>query len=141
MEHVWENSDACNKGLMRGDIIVSVNGTQVKGSETILEIQNGLSVGDKVSLEVFRQGQYYEIEIALMDASALIDIPILSFSIKPATGGFLFPLFQQYDIMAFCGTISSVNSLYTKRPVSAIMVFTCNGVKWTGCVFMRGCEG
>jgi serine protease Do len=70
VEHVWENSDACNKGLMRGDIIVSVNGTQVKGSETILEIQNGLSVGDKVSLEVFRQGQYYEIEIALMDASA-----------------------------------------------------------------------
>lgn len=70
VEYVWENSDACKKGLIRGDIIVSINGKQVKGSETIFEIQNGLSVGDNVNLEIFRQGQYYEIEIALMDASS-----------------------------------------------------------------------
>lgn len=70
VEYVWENSDAFRKGLLRGDIIVSINGTRVKGSETIFEIQNGLSVGDNVNLEIFRQGQYYEIEVALMDASA-----------------------------------------------------------------------
>ena len=59
------------KSLMRGDIIVSVNGTQVKGSETILEIQNGLSVGTKVSLEKSSdKASTMKSEIALMDASA-----------------------------------------------------------------------
>lgn len=70
VDYVWENSDAYKKGLMRGDIIVSADGIQITGLETLLEIQNGLSVGDTINLEIFRQGQYYMLEITLMDASS-----------------------------------------------------------------------
>lgn len=71
VEKVFENTDAWNKGLARGDIIVSVNNQRVSSIDELNEVKNALSVGDTVVLGVYRNRETYFVEVELVDMAAL----------------------------------------------------------------------
>ncbi len=62
---VNNNSNAQNAGIMRGDLITKVNGTEVSSKADIDKVLKDAKVGDKVTLEVTRSGHTSEISYAL----------------------------------------------------------------------------
>lgn len=68
---VEEVSDAKAKGLQVGDIILTVNGESVQSVSEVNAIKDGFGVGDVLTMEVYRDGETFEMEIELID-SALI---------------------------------------------------------------------
>ena len=66
---VHENSDAHRQGLRPGDVITSVNGTPVASVAEVNALKEGLAVGDSITAEVFRNGDTFEMEFALVDSS------------------------------------------------------------------------
>ena len=65
---VQENSTASDAGLQRGDLILSANGTEVTGVAELYAVINGLSAGDWLTLEIFRNGEIGEVSYQLMEA-------------------------------------------------------------------------
>ena len=65
------NSPAYMAGIKIGDIIVECNGKTVETVEDINEIKNKFAPGDKLSLKVYRQGNYKDITLILGE-----DVPI-----------------------------------------------------------------
>jgi len=59
------DSPAYMAGIKIGDIIVECNGEKVETVEDINEIKNEFSPGDKMTLKVYRQGEYKEITLIL----------------------------------------------------------------------------
>ena len=68
---VQENSDAAAKGIKKGDVITEVNGTPVETTKEIQDIKNALSVGDTLTLKIWRDGEWIETEITLMETNDL----------------------------------------------------------------------
>lgn len=64
---VDENSDAYAKGLQVGDIILKVNGETVTTVTEVNLLKDGLSVGDSLTLTVYRDGKTFDMEIRLVD--------------------------------------------------------------------------
>ena len=64
---VDEHSDAYKKGLQVGDIILKVNGETVTTVTEINLIKDGMSVGDSLTLTVYRDGKTFDMEICLVD--------------------------------------------------------------------------
>lgn len=64
---VSEDSDAYAKGIRPGDILTAVNGEEVSSSDEILQIRNGLSVGDVLTFTIWRDGETSDIEVALVE--------------------------------------------------------------------------
>jgi len=71
VESVTENSDAHKQGVRAGDVITAVNDTPVITSDDISFIKDELSVGDHLTLTIFRDGEVFDVEIELMDMSEL----------------------------------------------------------------------
>ncbi|MBQ9662509.1 MAG: trypsin-like peptidase domain-containing protein [Oscillospiraceae bacterium] len=69
VSEVSEGSDAKEKGVQAGDIILAVNGTEVRTTEDILNIKNELQVGDTMTLSIWRDGETMDITIALVDTN------------------------------------------------------------------------
>ena len=65
--YVYEQSDAYAKGLQEGDIVTEINGTAVNAMEDLNRVRNQFSAGDTVTLTVYRSGNYYSVDIVLMD--------------------------------------------------------------------------
>ena len=59
-------SDAAGK-LETGDILLSANGTALSTSDDLLAIRDGLEAGDTIALEVQRDGEVLQTEIAVME--------------------------------------------------------------------------
>jgi serine protease Do len=68
IESVSEKSDAYTKGIRHGDIITAVNGTAITAADEINEIKNTLSVGDSMTLTIYRDGESHDVTVVLMDA-------------------------------------------------------------------------
>ncbi len=68
---VDERADAYNKGLMYGDIIVGINGTEITTMSEINDIKENFKAGDTITLNIYRSGQNLDIDIVLMDEQAL----------------------------------------------------------------------
>ncbi len=68
---VEEASDAWDKGLRSGDIIVGVNGQAVSSVEDINDIKSALSAGDVLELELVRDGQRRTIRVELVEQYTL----------------------------------------------------------------------
>ncbi len=68
---VSEGSDALEKGLMEGDVITHVNGTAVSTVAEVNLIKEDMAVGDTLTLTVYREGESFEMEIALVDKGAI----------------------------------------------------------------------
>jgi serine protease Do len=64
---VTAGSDAAAKGITEGDIITAVDGTAISSIDDLNTIKNQHTAGDTLKLTVYRGGQYYDVEITLMD--------------------------------------------------------------------------
>jgi serine protease Do len=59
------DSPADKSGLKRGDILLSFDGTQLTGSDQLVDLVGGHSPGDKVNIEYLRDGNRSETTITL----------------------------------------------------------------------------
>ena len=64
---VSEDSDAFRKGIKEGDIITAVNGEPAKSSDDILKVRNGLGVGDTINFTIWRDGETFDVDVALVE--------------------------------------------------------------------------
>ena len=64
---VSEGSDALEKGMQAGDVITAVNGVTITSVAEINRIKEGLEVGDTIVLTIYRDGETFDLEIALVD--------------------------------------------------------------------------
>lgn len=71
VSEVNEGSDAKAKGLQVGDVIVRVNGEPVSTVAQVNLVKEDLEVGDTLTLTVFRDGETFDLEIALVDRSVI----------------------------------------------------------------------
>ncbi len=60
-------SDAYAKGISEGDIITAINGEAVSDVDDLNAVKNRFAAGDTVTLTVFTRGQYFDVEILLID--------------------------------------------------------------------------
>ncbi|MEI6043338.1 MAG: PDZ domain-containing protein [Chloroflexota bacterium] len=52
-------------GLLEGDLLVELNGKNLKASDSLLALLNGYRPGDRVSLTIIRQNQRQKLEVEL----------------------------------------------------------------------------
>ena len=64
---ILEDSDAAQKGLETDDIIVGLNDVTISSLDDLVSAKNSLTAGDTVTLVIYRGGQYYKVEVVLMD--------------------------------------------------------------------------
>lgn len=64
---VDETSDAYAKGLAADDVIVGFNDTAIESLEDLVSAKSACSAGDTVSLTIYRGGNYYRVDVVLMD--------------------------------------------------------------------------
>jgi len=69
VSEVAVGSDAAEKGIHIGDIIVALNGEDVTSSEDIIEVKNGLEVGDSMRFTIWREGKVFDVDIVLVDTN------------------------------------------------------------------------
>ncbi len=62
---VFSGSPAEAAGISRGDIIVEFDGQQVVTTQDLNNAKNEKSIGDKVTLKVYRNGEYVNVEVTL----------------------------------------------------------------------------
>ena len=60
-------SDAYAKGIAPGDIVTAINGESVSDVDDLNAVKNQFAAGDTVILTVFTRGQYFDVEITLVD--------------------------------------------------------------------------
>ena len=65
VQSVVENSPAAQAGLKANDIITEINGEPVTGSSDVVSAVSASSVGDKLKLSVYRQGETLELELTV----------------------------------------------------------------------------
>ncbi len=66
---VSEGSDAEQKGILVGDILVAVNGIPVATTYEVSAIKDGLEVGGTLTLTIYRSGETFDVEIMLVETS------------------------------------------------------------------------
>lgn len=64
-----ERSQAASSGLRVGDIIVAINEVDVMTKAELYVIKNEYSVGDIITITVYREEEYLDFQIELMDES------------------------------------------------------------------------
>lgn len=62
---VYSNTPAEKSGIQRGDIIVSIDGKEVKTMEELNEIKNSKKIGETVELGIYRVGKQEKVSIVL----------------------------------------------------------------------------
>ena len=63
VQTVREGSDAQMQGILPGDIIVEANGETITTMEQLQALKDSLSVGDVLSLRIWRSGHYLERDV------------------------------------------------------------------------------
>ena len=71
VESIDERAQAASSGLEVGDIIVAIDGETVSTKAELLEKKNSYQVDDSIVLTVYRDGEYYDFTVVLMDESEL----------------------------------------------------------------------
>ena len=66
---VSEGSDAAAKGLRAGDIILKVEGVEVSATAEISAMKEELSVGDTMTVTIWREGECFDVDIMLVDTN------------------------------------------------------------------------
>ena len=69
IEEVLEGSPAQQTGIQSGDVLVSVNGTQVSTGDDIAAALYGFSVGDSVNIVISRNSRHYQVALELIEAT------------------------------------------------------------------------
>ncbi len=65
---VTEGTDATDKGIQAGDIVVAINGTRITSMAELNQIKDQFSTGDVVTLTIDRAGKEYDIKITLTES-------------------------------------------------------------------------
>lgn len=68
LENVDTNSDAYQKGLRAGDILIAANGQAITGTQDLARLKLSLGPGDLVTLTYLRDGVSYTVDVALVPA-------------------------------------------------------------------------
>ena len=63
VQSVTEGSPAEAAGLRENDIITAVDGTEISSSSDLVDIVGAASIGDRLSLTIYRQGEILELTI------------------------------------------------------------------------------
>ncbi len=71
---VSENGAASNAGIKPGDVIVKIDNSQISSKSTFLEAIGTHRPGDKVEIEVIRNGKPKQFEVTLTNSSGNTDI-------------------------------------------------------------------
>lgn len=71
VQQVSPNTPAQKSGIKNGDIITSIDNKPIDTMEALNEIKNTKKVGDKVTLKIYRQKQYVDIEITLEEDNSV----------------------------------------------------------------------
>lgn len=66
---VSEDSDAKAQGIMKGDVLVEVNGQPVRVTDDVLAQKEGCAVGESMHFKLWRDGEYYEVDVKLVDTN------------------------------------------------------------------------
>ena len=66
---VSEGSDAAEKGLRAGDVIMKVDGVEVSTTAEISQMKEELSVGDTMTFTIWRDGEIFDVDVALVDTN------------------------------------------------------------------------
>ena len=66
---VVPSSDAAAKGILPGDILTQVNHQPVTATADVAAIKDGMQVGDRMLLSIWRKGETFEVEVELMDTN------------------------------------------------------------------------
>ena len=69
IEAVMQGSPAQQVGIQSGDILVSVDGTQVSTGDDIAAALYGYSVGDSVDIIISRNNRHYQVTLELIEAT------------------------------------------------------------------------
>ena len=64
---VEPDSDAWDKGLRQGDVILAANGRPVTGIQDLTQLKLSLGVGDVVTLLCLRNGESFAVDVALVE--------------------------------------------------------------------------
>lgn len=65
VQQVSANTPAQKAGIKTGDIITAIDGKDITTMEKLNEIKNTKKVGDKVTLKIYRQSKYVDVDITL----------------------------------------------------------------------------
>ena len=66
---VNESSPAYEAGVRKGDLILSANGIKIQSVDQLYAVINGMSAGDELTLELFREGDTGILSFPLMGAT------------------------------------------------------------------------
>ena len=66
---VTKESDAKKQGIQVGDVLTEVNGQSVRTTNDVAEIKDALSVGERIHMTLWRNGEYYTVDVQLMDTN------------------------------------------------------------------------
>ena len=69
IEAVMEGSPAQQVGIQSGDILLSVDGTQVSTGDDIAAALYGYAVGDSVDIVISRNNRHYQVTLELIEAT------------------------------------------------------------------------
>ena len=64
---VTDGSDAANAGLQAGDLIQSVNGTEIESVDDVANIVDDSSVGDTLEIVILRDGKQQTVSVTLTE--------------------------------------------------------------------------
>lgn len=70
VETVDPSSDAYQRGIQVGDIITAIAGQSITDMDGLNVVKNQYQAGDTITLTIFRKGEYYDVDVTLMDAAA-----------------------------------------------------------------------
>lgn len=69
---VSANSPASQAGIQKGDIIIGVDGQEIKTMEKLNEYKNTKKIGDKIKLKILRASKEQEVEVTLGSDSTVV---------------------------------------------------------------------
>ena len=67
---VQPDSAADRGGVLAGDFVLAVDGQPIRSSQDLMQVRRGLYVGDRVSVLLWRDGTYLEVELTLLEAAS-----------------------------------------------------------------------
>lgn len=65
IKEIQSNSPAASSDLKTGDVITAINGTKVENMDELNDIKEKLNIGDKITLDVYRNGKTRTVEVTL----------------------------------------------------------------------------
>jgi serine protease Do len=71
IDSVVKNSDAYEKGIRPGDILIAVNGEAVSTTDEVNLIKDSLKVGDTMTLTIYRSGETFDVDVVLMEQNEI----------------------------------------------------------------------